>query len=62
MDKKLEKFNVTEWTAGLERSLKNRLIVGYTNKNLYGHVTIHFLNGRKHYIEISEKSAHEIVK
>lgn len=62
MSKEYTFFKITDLELSFEKFLENKIIMGHKDKNMYGHITIHILNGRKHYIEISEKSAHESVK
>jgi len=45
-----------------EELLKTKQVLGYKDTDMYGYIKIYFLKGKKHYIEINEKTAHESVK
>jgi len=45
----------------LEKILKDKLVLGYKDIEMYGYIKVYFLKGRKHYIEVTEKTAHKSI-
>jgi len=55
-------IKITDLETAIEKILRNKVVVGYKNSRMHGHIQVYFLEGLNHYIEIRETLDHKNVK